>query len=66
MIVRNTPDYSFKPRWWFSDKALDDYLRLSVKRFEPEKIGVMSEAFCISGANQFGENLLPWSTRCTS
>ncbi|KAI0682683.1 hypothetical protein C8T65DRAFT_703154 [Cerioporus squamosus] len=53
MIVRNTGDYTFKPRWWFSSKALDDYLRLSVRKFEPEKIGVLAEAFAISGSNFF-------------
>ncbi len=56
MICRNSGDYSMKPRWWFSSKNLDEYLRLSVKKFEPEKIGVLSEAFAISGANYFGKH----------
>ncbi|TFK79199.1 hypothetical protein K466DRAFT_505960, partial [Polyporus arcularius HHB13444] len=52
-IFRNTGDYSMKPRWWFSNQAIDEYLRASVRKFEPEKIGVLAEAFAISGANYF-------------
>ncbi len=52
-LFRNTGDFAFKPRWWFSSQAIDEYLRASVRRFEPEKIGVLAEAFAISGANYF-------------
>ncbi|RDX42145.1 hypothetical protein OH76DRAFT_1488927 [Lentinus brumalis] len=53
MIVRSNGDYSFKPRFWFTSESLDEYLRGAVRRFEPEKIGVLAEAFAISGANFF-------------
>ncbi|KAI0359108.1 hypothetical protein OH77DRAFT_1420667 [Trametes cingulata] len=48
-VVRNNPDYNMKPRWWFSRAELEDYLRNTVRKFAPERIGILTEAFAISG-----------------
>ncbi|KAH9856315.1 hypothetical protein C2E23DRAFT_882399 [Lenzites betulinus] len=54
-VVRNTADYPLKPRWWFSSNTLDEFLRGNVRRFEPERIGVMAEAFAIAGCDYFNQ-----------
>ncbi|KAH9853434.1 hypothetical protein C2E23DRAFT_859032 [Lenzites betulinus] len=54
-VVRNTPDYPLKPRWWFTSNALDEFLRGNVRKFEPERIGVMAEAFAIAGCDYFNQ-----------
>ncbi|KAI9065182.1 hypothetical protein FKP32DRAFT_1671419 [Trametes sanguinea] len=48
-VVRNTPDFSLKPRWWFSSAPLDEFLRGTIRGFQPERIGVLAEAFAIAG-----------------
>ncbi|KAI0363426.1 hypothetical protein BV20DRAFT_1050019 [Pilatotrama ljubarskyi] len=50
-VVRNNPEYDMKPRWWFSRAELEDYLRNTVRKFAPERIGILAEAFAISGTD---------------
>ncbi|KAI0644811.1 hypothetical protein C8Q79DRAFT_1010962 [Trametes meyenii] len=50
-IMRNNANYAAKPHWFFTTLACDEYLRGVIRKFEPEKIGVMLEAFAIAGSD---------------
>ncbi|KAL7279279.1 hypothetical protein ACG7TL_007120 [Trametes sanguinea] len=53
LIVRSNPELVLEPRWFFSDPALEEYLCGAVRRFDPERIGVLAEAFCVAGSDFF-------------
>ncbi|CDO74658.1 hypothetical protein BN946_scf184832.g2 [Trametes cinnabarina] len=50
-IVRSNVDYQLKPHWFFTSPPLEEFLRGSIRKFEPEKIGALAEAFSIAGSD---------------
>ncbi|KAL7284498.1 hypothetical protein ACG7TL_001789 [Trametes sanguinea] len=54
-VVRSNVEYQLKPRWFFTAPALKEFLRGSIRKFEPERIGVLAEAFSIAGSDFFSQ-----------
>ncbi|KAJ2970026.1 hypothetical protein NUW54_g12826 [Trametes sanguinea] len=50
-VVRSSLEYQLHPRFFFTNRDLDVFLRGSVRRFEPENIGALAEAFSIAGSD---------------
>ncbi|PPQ81407.1 hypothetical protein CVT25_015918 [Psilocybe cyanescens] len=53
-LVRNSPEYHMEPKWYFSNQALVDYMRVAVPVHKGWDIGYVSaklEAFAIAGCN---------------
>ncbi|PPQ75355.1 hypothetical protein CVT25_005593, partial [Psilocybe cyanescens] len=51
-IVRNTPDYSIQPQWYFTTEALADYMKIAVrKKWDAHDVGIKIEAFAIAGCD---------------
>ncbi|KAJ2981533.1 hypothetical protein NUW54_g10860 [Trametes sanguinea] len=48
-IVRSTAAYQMRPHFFFTDRALDTFLRGAIRGFQPETIGSLAEAFSIAG-----------------
>ncbi|CDO68793.1 hypothetical protein BN946_scf184805.g2 [Trametes cinnabarina] len=55
LIVRSNPELDLEPLWFFTDPALEDYLRGTVRKFEPERIGILAEAFSVAGSDLFSQ-----------
>ncbi|KAL7285889.1 hypothetical protein ACG7TL_001000 [Trametes sanguinea] len=53
LIVRSNPELDLEPLWFFTEPALEDYLRSTVCKFEPERIGILAEAFSVAGSDLF-------------
>ncbi|PPQ92919.1 hypothetical protein CVT25_000626 [Psilocybe cyanescens] len=53
-LVRNSPEYHMEPKWYFSNQALVNYMRVAVPIHKGWDIGYVSaklEAFAIAGCN---------------
>ncbi|EMD37548.1 hypothetical protein CERSUDRAFT_94550 [Gelatoporia subvermispora B] len=49
-IVRNTDEYTMDPCWYFSNMAINEYLKGAVLRgWDVGKIGALMEAFAVAG-----------------
>ncbi|KAH9918798.1 uncharacterized protein B0H18DRAFT_1122874 [Fomitopsis serialis] len=50
-LVRSSTKYNVSPHLWFSSAQLGKYLRLNIKGFDLEKIGLLAEAFVVAGCD---------------
>ena len=53
-VVRNTPDYSMNPVWFFTSEALMDYMPTAVPVHKPwdlAYVGAKIEAFAVAGCD---------------
>ncbi|KAI0349009.1 hypothetical protein OH77DRAFT_1515077 [Trametes cingulata] len=55
LVVRSNTDYQLKPRWFFTSPELQEFLSGAVRKFEPEKVSVLAEAFAIAGSDYFSQ-----------
>ena len=56
-IVRNSADYHMKPYWYFTSPALEDYMKIAVrKRWDTSEVGTKLEAFAIAGCDVVSES----------
>jgi hypothetical protein len=55
-IVRNSTDFHMKPKWYFTSKELEDYMRIAVgrKTWNTEAVGSKIEVFAIAGCDIMG------------
>lgn len=59
-IVRNSPNYHMEPKWYFSNQALMDYMKIAVpinKGWDIGYVGAKLEAFAIAGCDTISESL---------
>lgn len=59
-LVRNSPEYHMEPKWYFSNQALVNYMRVAVPIHKGWDIGYVSaklEAFAIAGCNSISKSL---------
>lgn len=55
-IVRNSPDYHMQPQWFFTSPALEEYMKLAVrKKWDTSEVGTKLEAFAIAGCDTVSE-----------
>ncbi|CDO70030.1 hypothetical protein BN946_scf184597.g4 [Trametes cinnabarina] len=47
------PERDLEPLWFFTESALEDYLRGTIRKFKPEHIGILAEAFLVAGSDLF-------------
>lgn len=53
-VVRNTPEYSMNPIWYFTSEALMDYMPIAVPVHKPwdlAYVGAKIEAFAVAGCD---------------
>ncbi|KAI0354455.1 hypothetical protein OH77DRAFT_1426033 [Trametes cingulata] len=50
-LFRNTADYQMKPRWFFTNPKIAEFLAGACRKFDPATIGVLAEAFAIAGSD---------------
>jgi hypothetical protein len=49
-IVRNSADYHMKPHWYFTSPALENYMKIAVrKKWDTSVVGAKIEAFALAG-----------------
>ncbi|KAJ7500262.1 hypothetical protein B0H11DRAFT_2225808 [Mycena galericulata] len=51
-IVRNSPDFSMQPQWFFTSRELEAYMPLATRRrWVTTEVGTKIEAFAVAGCN---------------
>ncbi|KAF7292671.1 hypothetical protein MIND_01165300 [Mycena indigotica] len=51
-LFRNNPDFAMEPYWWFSNKAVEEYMPIATRKtWNTGEVGFKLEAFAIAGCD---------------